>query len=238
MNILLSKSILLCLSLGTVFFINAQAQTKTCDLQLEVLGSNSNDSNKVRVDGVKATIIRLDKNKRKNAESLSKQPFFASLEEYSDDLSQATYRIAVKKDGFKTTYKSFRLDCSKANEKNLLTETIFLLEGNSKEKIHFIDGDDLKLLNGIGRTDSELAIKLVQPDYNVAAKAVRVTGAVVVIIKIDKQGNVTNAKAVRGHPLLTLSSIGAARESKFVPTLVNGEPTEVNAFIVYNFGAQ
>jgi hypothetical protein len=44
---------------------------------------------------------------------------------------------------------------------------------------------------------------------------VRVTGEVVVELKLDREGKVVAAEAVSGHPLLRAVSVKAARESLF-----------------------
>ena len=58
-------------------------------------------------------------------------------------------------------------------------------------------------------------IKYVFPPYPPAAKAVRASGEVVVAVKIDKDGNVTSAKAKIGHALLKAISEVAAKQFLF-----------------------
>ena len=58
-------------------------------------------------------------------------------------------------------------------------------------------------------------------------------GQVLVEAKIDEQGNVTEAKAVSGHPILKNISEKAALESKFLPTSVNAK-----IHINYNFDSR
>ena len=54
-------------------------------------------------------------------------------------------------------------------------------------------------------------------------------------VLIDEQGNVSAAHAVDGHPLLQSVCVAAAREAKFSPTLLEGEPVRVTGVIQYNF---
>jgi protein TonB len=54
-------------------------------------------------------------------------------------------------------------------------------------------------------------------------------------VLIDEQGNVSAAHAVDGHPLLQSVCVAAAREAKFSPTLLEGEPVKVTGVIQYNF---
>jgi Gram-negative bacterial TonB protein C-terminal len=61
---------------------------------------------------------------------------------------------------------------------------------------------------------------------------------VLVQVLIDEEGNVIAAKALEGHPLLQAVSVAAAREAKFSPTLLEGEPVKVTGVIQYNFFAR
>jgi len=47
--------------------------------------------------------------------------------------------------------------------------------------------------------------------------------------------NVSAAHAVDGHPLLQSACVAAAREAKFSPTLLEGEPVKVAGVIMYKF---
>jgi TonB family protein len=55
-------------------------------------------------------------------------------------------------------------------------------------------------------------LKYSAPKYPPAAKIVEATGEVIVAIKIDKQGKVTEAKAESGHPLLIKAAENSAKE--------------------------
>ncbi len=79
------------------------------------------------------------------------------------------------------------------------------------------------------------ATSLPKPPYPAAARAVRASGAVNVQVKIDEHGNVVSASAVSGHPLLQQAAVAAARQAKFAPTLLSGQPVSVTGVIVYNF---
>lgn len=81
------------------------------------------------------------------------------------------------------------------------------------------------------------AVSLAKPAYPPAAKAVRAEGAVSVQVTIDEEGNVISAEAKSGHPLLQAAAIEAARQSKFKPTLLQGQAVKVTGVIVYNFVA-
>jgi TonB family protein len=79
------------------------------------------------------------------------------------------------------------------------------------------------------------ATSLIKPPYPPIAKAVRASGAVRVQVTVDEGGNVISASAISGHPLLKAAAEQAARESKFSPTILAGQPVKATGIIVYNF---
>jgi TonB family protein len=82
------------------------------------------------------------------------------------------------------------------------------------------------------------ALSLPQPAYPPAARAGHASGAVTVQVSIDEKGNVTSASAMSGHPLLRATATAAARQARFAPTKLSGQPVKVNGVITYNFVAQ
>lgn len=82
------------------------------------------------------------------------------------------------------------------------------------------------------------AISLPKPAYPPIARAARASGTVVVQVLIDENGNVVSAKAVSGHPLLQAVAVSAARQARFSPTKLSGQPVKVTGVIQYNFVAQ
>ena len=56
-------------------------------------------------------------------------------------------------------------------------------------------------------------------------------------VTVDEDGNVISAAAVSGHPLLRAASVKAAREAKFAPVLLSGQPVKFTGVLVYNFVA-
>lgn len=82
------------------------------------------------------------------------------------------------------------------------------------------------------------ALELPKPAYPAIARAAHASGTVVVQVLIDEEGQVIAARAVSGHPLLQAASVAAAREAKFSPTRLAGEPVKVTGVIQYNFVAQ
>jgi protein TonB len=79
------------------------------------------------------------------------------------------------------------------------------------------------------------AISKPQPAYPAIAKAARASGTVTVQVTVDEQGNVISARAAGGHPLLQQAAVNAARQARFSPTLLSGQPVKVSGVITYNF---
>ncbi|HEY2866717.1 MAG TPA: TonB family protein [Pyrinomonadaceae bacterium] len=79
------------------------------------------------------------------------------------------------------------------------------------------------------------AVSLPKPTYPPAARAVRASGAVQVQVLIDEEGHVVSATAASGNPLLVGAAVSAARQARFSPTLLSGQPVKVSGIITYNF---
>jgi TonB family protein len=79
------------------------------------------------------------------------------------------------------------------------------------------------------------AVSLPKPAYPPAARQMNASGQVTVQVTIDEDGNVTSARAVSGHPLLRNPAETAARQSKFNPVRVNGQPVRATGVVLYNF---
>ncbi len=91
------------------------------------------------------------------------------------------------------------------------------------------------------RTERELssldgnARRRIEPRYPVAARAAHISGAVVVEVTVDVEGDVISARAVSGHPLLRGAALDAAWDWKFMPIVVQGRPIRVIGSITFNF---
>src|SRR5262249_5321008 len=79
------------------------------------------------------------------------------------------------------------------------------------------------------------AIKKVQPPYPPIAKAARASGTVQVQILVSEAGEVLEANAISGHPLLRDAAIQAARQWVFKPTELSGRPVKVQGVLTFNF---
>ena len=79
------------------------------------------------------------------------------------------------------------------------------------------------------------AVAKPSPVYPPIAKAAHAQGTVTVQIVVDEEGYVIMAQAVSGHPLLQHAAVVAARQARFSPTLLEGQPVKVFGVIAYNF---
>lgn len=84
------------------------------------------------------------------------------------------------------------------------------------------------VLNGKARS-------LPVPPYPRPAQIMNIRDNVSVQVVIDEQGNVISAKAVSGHQMLRQAAEQAARQAKFGPTLLTGQPVKVTGVIIYKF---
>ena len=75
----------------------------------------------------------------------------------------------------------------------------------------------------------------VQPEYPPLAKQSHVWGIVVVSAMIDEHGNVVQARALSGHPLLIPAALNAVLQWKYQPTLLNGTPVAVEMEVTVRF---
>jgi protein TonB len=82
------------------------------------------------------------------------------------------------------------------------------------------------------------AISLPKPIYPAIAKQAHASGTVTVQVTIDENGNVISAHPISGHPLLQAVAAAAARQARFSPTKLSGQPVKVTGVITYNFVAQ
>jgi protein TonB len=79
------------------------------------------------------------------------------------------------------------------------------------------------------------AMTLPAPIYPEVARRARTTGMVTVEVIVDVTGRVISAKAVDGPTMLQAAAETAARQARFSPTLLSGQPVRVSGQIAYNF---
>ena len=79
------------------------------------------------------------------------------------------------------------------------------------------------------------AIEMPKPVYPETARRAKLTGLVTVEVMIDASGKVIGARAVSGPEMLRDAAERAARQAKFTPALLSGQPVRVAGLINYNF---
>ncbi len=78
-----------------------------------------------------------------------------------------------------------------------------------------------------------------QPQYTEIARKARIQGVVIIEAIIDKQGNVTNVKMLKGLPMgLDQAAADAVKKWKFKPATLNGKPVAVIYNLTVNFRLQ
>ena len=92
----------------------------------------------------------------------------------------------------------------------------------------------LKVSQGVSQG---LLIKRVQPKYPPAALAVRAQGAVEIEATITRDGSVSNAKVLKGDPMLSRAALDAVRQWRYKPYYLDGQPVEIQTQITVNFKA-
>jgi len=86
-----------------------------------------------------------------------------------------------------------------------------------------------------GKVMSSMLTKKVTPKYPSEAREQRISGTVRLHVIISKEGKVQQLELVSGHPLLAESAIEAVRKWEYKPTLLNGEPVEVDTTVDVGF---
>jgi periplasmic protein TonB len=82
-----------------------------------------------------------------------------------------------------------------------------------------------------GQLEEAKLVHFVQPDYPSLARYARLTGIVMLHAVIGEDGTVRELQAVSGPPLLAHAAIEAVKQWRYQPTLLNGEPYEVDTVI-------
>jgi TonB family protein len=82
-----------------------------------------------------------------------------------------------------------------------------------------------------GNVMSARIVNRVQPVYPEAARQTRVGGTVRLHVVVAKDGSVLQLVIVSGDPLLQLAAVDAVKQWKYQPTLLNGQPVEVDTLV-------
>jgi Ca-activated chloride channel homolog len=79
------------------------------------------------------------------------------------------------------------------------------------------------------------ATRKVQPAYPPIAKSARGQGAVQIQVTISESGEVMNAQALSGHPMLREAALQAAKQWRFKPAELSGVPVKTQGLLTFNF---
>jgi protein TonB len=82
-----------------------------------------------------------------------------------------------------------------------------------------------------GNVQAASLVRKVEPVYPPIAKTAHISGTVVLHAIIGKDGSVANLEFVNGPPLLMKSAMDAIKQWRYKPTMLNGEPVEVDTTI-------
>jgi len=82
-----------------------------------------------------------------------------------------------------------------------------------------------------GNVQAALLVNKVQPLYPPLARQTRISGTVRLHAIISKTGTIQELSVISGHPLLVRAALDAVQQWRYRPTLLNGEPVEVDTTI-------
>jgi periplasmic protein TonB len=86
-----------------------------------------------------------------------------------------------------------------------------------------------------GNVTAASIINQTRPLYPPLARQARIQGSVVLHAIIDKEGKVAQLEVISGHPLLVQAALDAVKQWRYRPTLLNGDPVEVDTTITVTF---
>lgn len=227
MKLILVK-LIFSLFLGIICFSSGYAQEKKCGLQLDIFEYGEN-GNELEISNATAKLYFFNKKGVKKIDGATKNESLVFT-----NLNEGIYNAEINEKNYKTSVRRLYLDCGSLSADGFVKKRISLWRGSPKEQIQVIEDTDYnKVSEKIPLND--LALKLQKPDYPPAARAVRATGIVEILIMIDEQGKVISAQALSGHPLLRFAAEEAARKSEFVTTKVKGNPAKVRGIVIFTF---
>jgi len=86
-----------------------------------------------------------------------------------------------------------------------------------------------------GSVQQAKLIRQPKPVYPPLAKQARISGTVHLSAIIARDGTIQKLEVIGGHPLLVPAALEAVKQWVYQPTLLNGEPVEVQTTIDVNF---
>src|ERR1700746_3119081 len=82
-----------------------------------------------------------------------------------------------------------------------------------------------------GNVQAARIVNRVQPVYPPLARQTRISGTARLHAILSKDGTIQQLEVISGHPLLQQAARAAVRQWRYQPTLLNGEPVEVDTTI-------
>lgn len=81
-----------------------------------------------------------------------------------------------------------------------------------------------------------MLIRRVEPVFPVLARQIGRSGRVELRAVIATDGTIKSLQVVSGDPMFYQSAMGAVRQWRYMPTILNGQPVEIDTFItvIYN----
>lgn len=86
-----------------------------------------------------------------------------------------------------------------------------------------------------GNVQQAMLVRQVLPVYPPIAKTAHISGSVILHAIIGKDGTVEHLALISGPPLLVRSAMDAVQQWRYRPTMLNGEPVEVDTTITVVF---
>ncbi|HKV25189.1 MAG TPA: M56 family metallopeptidase [Candidatus Acidoferrum sp.] len=163
-------------------------------------------------------------------------------------LPAGAYELEVYKPGFATLRKpdltlepgqdfsaNFTLDIG------AITEHVTVVPSDSERPVVTARTDGKPSRLGIGGgVEAAKLLTRVQPKYPETAKSAGVQGTVVLHAVIGKEGKPLSLRVMNSEidPSLARSAVEAVSQWRYTPTLLNGEPVEVDTTITVNYSLQ
>lgn len=92
------------------------------------------------------------------------------------------------------------------------------------------DGQPLEVGSLIDKATQKIA-----PSYPTTAKTARISGIVKVFVTVDENGLVAKVERSDGPSLLRIAAENAAKQWKFQPIVIDGQPVRMTGYISFNF---
>jgi protein TonB len=89
-----------------------------------------------------------------------------------------------------------------------------------------------------GKLIAPKLVTKVPPRYPPLAAQGRIAATVILEARVDVNGRVTTATVLRGHPLFDEEAVAAVKQWRYVPLLLNGEPTEFILTVTLSFNVK